>query len=69
MRRPSALSAVYEALQARRVATMMIYDITKIDCWFLDKLQHLVDIEDGPENRRTDRLKKYLSAKKFGFPG
>ena len=31
---------VYEALK-RGVAHDVIYDITKIDWWFLDKLQHL----------------------------
>ena len=44
---------VYEALK-RGVAHDVIYDITKIDWWFLDKLQHLADIEMGLEKRRAD---------------
>ena len=56
---------VYEALK-RGVAHDVIYDITKIDWWFLDKLQHLADIEMG---LKTGELttEKYLNAKKFGF--
>ena len=44
---------VYEALK-RGVAHDVIYDITKIDWWFLDKLQHLADIEMGLKKRRAD---------------
>ena len=56
---------VYEALK-RGVAHDVIYDITKIDWWFLDKLQHLADIEMG---LKTGELttEKYLNAKRFGF--
>ena len=45
----SALFCVYEALK-RGVPHETIYDITKIDWWFLDKLQHLADIEMGLKN-------------------
>ena len=37
---------VYEALK-RGVPHETIYDITKIDWWFLDKMQHLADLEKG----------------------
>ena len=52
---------VYEALK-RGVPHDVIYDITKIDWWFLDKLQHLADIEMG---LKTGELttEKYLNAK------
>ena len=40
---------------------MMIYDITKIDWWFLDKLQHLADIEMGLETGELT-TEKYLNA-------
>ena len=56
---------VYEALK-RGVAHDVIYDITKIDWWFLDKLQHLADIEMGLKNGGLT-TEKYLNAKRFGF--
>ena len=34
---------VYEALK-RGIDHKVIYDITKIDWWFLDKMQHLADL-------------------------
>ena len=37
---------VYEALK-RGIDHKVIYDITKIDWWFLDKMQHLADLEKG----------------------
>ena len=56
---------VYEALK-RGVAHDVIYDITKIDHWFLDKMQHLADLEKGlAEGELTEE--KYRTAKKFGF--
>ena len=56
---------VYEALK-RGVPHETIYDITKIDWWFLDKMQHLADIEMGLKNGELT-TEKYLNAKKFGF--
>ena len=56
---------VYEALK-RGVPHETIYDITKIDWWFLDKLQHLADIEMGLKNGELT-TEKYLNAKRFGF--
>ena len=56
---------VYEALK-RGVAHDVIYDITKIDHWFLDKMQHLADLEKGlAEGELTEE--KHRTAKKFGF--
>src|SRR5699024_5913591 len=56
---------VYEALK-RGVDHKTIYDITKIDWWFLDKLQHLADLELGLKEGELTR-EKYLEAKKYGF--
>ncbi|MCF2557016.1 carbamoyl-phosphate synthase large subunit [Fournierella massiliensis] len=56
---------VYEALK-RGVPHKVIYDITKIDWWFLDKLQHLADLELGLKDGELTR-EKYFEAKKYGF--
>ena len=56
---------VYEALK-RGVPHDTIYDITKIDWWFLDKLQHLADMEMALQNGALTE-EKYLAAKKLGF--
>ena len=56
---------VYEALK-RGVPHKVIYDITKIDWWFLDKLQHLADLELGLKKGELTR-EKYFEAKKYGF--
>ena len=56
---------VYEALK-RGVDHKTIYDITKIDWWFLDKMQHLADLELGLKEGELTR-EKYLEAKKYGF--
>ena len=56
---------VYEALK-RGVPHQTIYDITKIDWWFLDKMQHLADLEQGLKTGELTR-EKYLEAKKYGF--
>ena len=56
---------VYEALK-RGVPHKVIYDITKIDWWFLDKLQHLADLELGLKQGELTR-EKYFEAKKYGF--
>ena len=40
-------SAVYEAAQARACPLDVIHDITKIDWWFLDKLQESRRHRDG----------------------
>ena len=56
---------VYEALK-RGVDHKTIYDITKIDWWFLDKMQHLANLELGLKQGELTR-EKYLEAKKYGF--
>ena len=56
---------VYEALK-RGVALKTIYDITMIDCWFLAKLQKLVDTETALRSGGLD-LTLYKKAKRQGF--
>ena len=56
---------VYEALK-RGIDHQTIYDITKIDWWFLDKMQHLANLELGLKQGELTR-EKYLEAKKYGF--
>ena len=56
---------VYECLK-RGVDHKIIYDITKIDWWFLSKLQHLAQIESDLKTQPlTEEL--YKTAKKYGF--
>ena len=58
---------VYEALK-RGVPHQTIYDITKIDWWFLDKMQHLADLEKGlAKCNGVLSLEQYQTAKKYGF--
>ncbi len=60
------LFVVYEALK-RGIEAQYIYDITKIDKWFLSKLNNLVKMERRlAEETLTDEL--YIEAKKLGFP-
>ncbi|MDD4850067.1 MAG: carbamoyl-phosphate synthase large subunit [Gemmiger sp.] len=56
---------VYEALK-RGVPHEKIYEITKIDWWFLDKMQHLANLELGLKSGVLTK-EKYLEAKKYGF--
>ncbi|MBQ8648351.1 MAG: carbamoyl-phosphate synthase large subunit, partial [Oscillospiraceae bacterium] len=58
---------VYEALK-RGISHQIIYDITKIDWWFQDKLQHLADLELAL-GRCNGSLsaEQYLEAKRNGF--
>lgn len=56
---------VYEALK-RGISIKTIFDITKIDPWFLSKLQNLCSMERYlAEHALTDE--SYLEAKKLGF--
>ncbi|MBQ7858851.1 MAG: carbamoyl-phosphate synthase large subunit [Faecalibacterium sp.] len=56
---------VYECLK-RGVDHKIIYDITKIDWWFLAKMQHLAGIENDLKTKPlTEELYKY--AKQYGF--
>ena len=58
---------VYEALK-RGIDHKVIYDITKIDWWFLDKMQHLADLEKGlAQCNGVLSLEQYKTAKKYGF--
>ncbi|MBQ2677151.1 MAG: carbamoyl-phosphate synthase large subunit [Clostridia bacterium] len=59
------LFVIFEAIK-RGTSLQHINDITKIDMWFLNKLQNLVDMEkELAENELTDEL--YLRAKKLGY--
>ena len=56
---------VYEALK-RGVPHEVIYDITKIDHWFLDKMQNLANLENALKSQPlTQEL--YNQAKEMGF--
>lgn len=56
---------IYEALK-RGVSPDEIFEITKIDRWFLYKLQKLIAMENALKSEKlTDDL--YLKAKKMGF--
>ena len=63
---------VYEALK-RGVPHQTIYDITKIDRWFLNKLKNLVEYEselaDCGKNTASDKLPReiYERGKKLGY--
>ncbi len=56
---------IYEALK-RGVSADTIFDITKIDRWFLNKLNKLIAMQNTLRSEKlTDEL--YLKAKKMGF--
>lgn len=58
---------VYEALK-RGISHEVIYNITKIDWWFLDKLQHLADLELGLAACNGNlSVAQYKQAKQYGF--
>ncbi len=57
--------AVFEALK-RGISVETIHDITKIDCWFIDKLKNLAELEKLlAEGELTEE--KYDLAKRYGF--
>ncbi len=57
--------AVFEALK-RGISVQTIHDITKIDCWFIDKLKNLAELEKLlAEGELTEE--KYDLAKRYGF--
>ena len=58
--------AIYEAMW-RGVSMEQIHDITRIDYFFLNKLQNLVNMERRLEQGNVD-ADTYLKAKKLGFP-
>ena len=58
---------VYEALK-RGIDHETIYRITKIDWWFLDKMQHLANLENGlAKCNGVLTEEQYKTAKKYGF--
>ena len=58
---------VYEALK-RGIDHQTIYRITKIDWWFLDKMQHLANLEKGlAKCNGVLTEEQYKTAKKYGF--
>ena len=58
---------VYEALK-RGIDHQTIWNITKIDWWFLDKMQHLANLEKGlAKCNGTLSVEQYKEAKKYGF--
>ena len=58
---------VYEALK-RGIDHETIYRITKIDWWFLDKMQHLADLEKSlAKCEGVLSVAQYKEAKKYGF--
>ena len=60
------LFTIFEALKSG-IDIEQIYDITRIDRWFLNKLQNLVDFESELSSASTVDDSLYLRAKKFGY--
>ncbi|MDE6355989.1 MAG: carbamoyl-phosphate synthase large subunit [Clostridia bacterium] len=60
------LFIVYQALK-RGVSVDEIYEITKIDEWFLNKLKNLCDFEAEIAGKAITR-EQYLKGKKLGYP-
>ncbi|MDO5125537.1 MAG: carbamoyl-phosphate synthase large subunit [Ruminococcus sp.] len=60
------LFVIYEALR-RGVTVKEIYDITKIDEWFLNKLVNLIDMEKELAKGELP-YELYVDAKKLGYP-
>jgi len=46
-----------------------IHDLTKIDKWFLEKLKHIIDLDDNLKNANINTIDKELlrNAKVYGF--
>ena len=59
------LFTIFEAL-SQGVSVDHIYEVTKIDKWFIYKLQNLVNFEAALKQGVTDEI--YLQAKKYGYP-
>ena len=56
---------VYEALK-RGISVEQLHEITMIDCWFLNKLLNMVNLEKWlAEGELTEE--KYLTAKNYGY--
>ncbi|HHX72681.1 MAG TPA: carbamoyl-phosphate synthase large subunit, partial [Clostridiales bacterium] len=56
---------VFEALK-RGISTDVIYEATKIDYWFLEKLRKMAEFELSLPSNLTEEA--YLKGKKLGFP-
>ncbi len=59
------LFAVFASIKAG-ITVDEIFEITKIDRWFLHKLKNLSDFENGIANRKLTRA-EYLAGKKMGY--
>ena len=66
------LFAIYEAMSRNLLSLEKIHDITKIDMWFLWKLQNLVDADKAMAKIKEEGLELtpefYLDLKKMGYP-
>ena len=60
------LFIIYEALK-RGVGIDKVADITKIDKWFLSKIQNLINYERSIENRAITK-QEYMQGKRLGYP-
>ena len=61
------LFVIYQALSRGLLTVQQIHEITKIDCWFLEKLVNLVRMEERLQAEElTDDL--YLAAKRCAYP-
>ncbi len=57
--------AICEGLRRDIITIQEIYDITKIDLFFLKKFEHIIEIEKQIKENLTEEV--YLTAKKYGF--
>ncbi len=60
------LFILYEAVR-RGFGVEKIAKITRIDPWFLNKIENLVDYENSIENREMTKS-EYITGKKLGYP-
>ena len=61
------LFAIFQAIKRNILTTEEIHNITKIDMWFLEKLQNIADMEKTLQNE-TLTVELYKEAKDMGFP-
>ena len=66
------LFSIYEALKRGLLSVEKVHEITKIDIWFLSKLENLVQLEAKLEKIKSSGQELspevYLEAKKSGYP-
>ena len=60
------LFTIFEAIR-RKISIDEIYQITKIDRWFLNCIKNLADFEKEIENKPISES-QYIKAKKLGYP-